>query len=230
VSTPTRPTGGRTGRPAKASTRSWRDRPLLPWITGAVITVLVLATLYVIFQSGTQAATTASQPGEGGYAVGSPGPGEAAPDFTLPSTTGEPVSLSDYQGESTLVYFHEGLGCQACWDQIRDLEASSAQLEEAGIDELVTITTGPVDLIAQKMADDGLSSLALADTDLAVSRQYEANKYGMMGETRPGHSFLLVGPEGDIQWRADYGGAPDYTMYLPVPKILADLEAGRVSA
>ncbi|XES00911.1 hypothetical protein HEP87_61260 [Streptomyces sp. S1D4-11] len=48
----------------------------------------------------------------------------------------------------------------------------------------------------------------------------------MMGTSRDGHSFLLVGPDGTIRWRADYGGAPDYTMYVPVDKLLADLKAG----
>ena len=66
-----------------------------------------------------------------------------------------------------------------------------------------------------------------AGTDLAVSRQYSTNQYGMMGDSRNGHSFVLVGPTGDIQWRADYGGAPDYTMYIPVEQLMADLRAGR---
>ena len=34
----------------------------------------------------------------------------------------------------------------------------------------------------------------------------------MMGNSRNGHSFVLVGPDGQISWRADYGGAPDYTV------------------
>ena len=46
-----------------------------------------------------------------------------------------------------------------------------------------------------------------------------------MGDSRDGHSFILVGPDGRIQWRADYGGAPAYTMYLPTDKLLTDLRA-----
>ncbi len=38
----------------------------------------------------------------------------------------------------------------------------------------------------------------------------------VMGDTRAGHTFLLVNSAGNIVWGADYGGAPDYTMYLPV--------------
>jgi peroxiredoxin Q/BCP len=50
----------------------------------------------------------------------------------------------------------------------------------------------------------------------------------MMGDMRDGHSFVLVGPDGTIRWRADYGGAPDYTMFLPTDKVLADLNTERV--
>jgi peroxiredoxin len=128
-----------------------------------------------------------------------------------------------------LLYFHEGLGCQPCWDQIRDLETAHDQLSAAGLDDLLTITTAPLDLLAQKMRDDGLTSPALADTTLAVSRAYQANKYGMMGDDRDGHTFILISPDGTIRWRADYGGAPKYTMYVPVPTLLADLRAGTAS-
>jgi len=36
----------------------------------------------------------------------------------------------------------------------------------------------------------------------------------------------LVGPNGAIRWRADYGGAPKYTMFLPTTSMLADMKAG----
>ena len=72
----------------------------------------------------------------------------------------------------------------------------------------------------------GLTTPVLSDPDLAVSQQYGANQYGMMGASRDGHTFILVGPDGIIRWRADYGGAPNYTMYVPVQTLLADLQAG----
>ena len=37
---------------------------------------------------------------------------------------------------------------------------------------------------------------------------------------------MVVGPSGEVEWRADYGGAPNYTMYLPVDALLADLSEG----
>jgi len=34
-----------------------------------------------------------------------------------------------------------------------------------------------------------------------------------MGDMRDGHSLLSIGPSGTIRWRADYGGAANYTMF-----------------
>lgn len=162
------------------------------------------------------------------YAVANPSKGAMAPDFTLPSTKGGTVKLSDYKGKTVLLFFHEGIGCQPCWDQIRDLENDQTKLKAAGIDQLLTITSGPTRLIAQKMADDRLSAIALGDTNLAISKIYNANQYGMMGDSRDGHSFVLVGPDGKIDWRADYGGPPKYTMYVPINQILSDMKIGRI--
>lgn len=193
------------------------------------VTVAALAGIFVAIIALQPKPTSGNMSASGAYAIGDPGPGANAPAFTLPSTAGGTVSLEDYRGKTVLLYFHEGLGCQPCWDQIRDLDAAKDELSAAGVDQLLTITSGPVDLIAQKMSDDGLAAVALADTDLDASRSYNANQYGMMGDSRDGHSFILIEPDGRITWRADYGGSPNYTMYVPVDQILADMAAGQAA-
>jgi peroxiredoxin len=199
-------------------------------IAWALLTVVAVGGLYLLYTSSAPSGASNSTTSDAsGYAhvAGEPGAGEMAPDFTLPASTGGEVSLSDYRGRSVLLYFQEGLMCQPCWDQIRDLEQNEAALTAAGIDEIVSITTDPVDLVARKMADEGMVTPVLSDPTLEVSRAYTTNEYGMMGVTRNGHSFILVGPDGEITWRADYGGAPDYVMYLPTESMLADLEQER---
>lgn len=216
------------GRPAR---RGPTGRQLWVPIAVAVVVVVVVGGLILAFGSddagGGRKSASADGQATRGYQVGDPGIGAPAPDFTLPSTAGGTVTLASFRRQSVLLYFHEGLGCQPCWDQIRDLQSAGPQLRAAGITQLVTITSGPVDLIAQKIRDDHLSAVALADTDLAVSRTYNANQFGMMGTDRDGHTFVLVGPDGRIQWRADYGGAPDFTMYVALDRLFADLKAGR---
>ncbi len=205
-------------RKAQGRRRTWL-RIGIP--VGAV--VAVIAVLFAIFSSSSSSSSGA---GAYPYKVGSPGPGSAAPGFALAASTGGNISLSQYRGKTVLLFFQEGLTCQPCWDQITDLQKHAAQLKAAGIGQVVSVTSDPVGAIAQKAHDMGLTIPVLSDPGLAVSQQYHANGYGMMGSSRDGHTFILVGPDGVIRWRADYGGAPKYTMFLPTTSLLAGIRAG----
>lgn len=214
---------------AQAAAAAARRRKLVTRTAVIAAVLVVVGGLFAIYRSTTAESDPAGAAGKYVYQVGKPGPGEQAPDFSLPSTQGGMVGPTDFAGKTVLTYWHEGLGCQPCWDQIRSLEANRPALKAAGIDQLVSITSGPVDALKQKLSDDKLASVTLADTDLAVSKKYQMNKFGMMGDSRDGHSFLLIGPDGKILWRADYGGAPNYTMFVPVDRLLAQLKTGRQS-
>ena len=160
------------------------------------------------------------------YAVGKPGPGQPAPMLRLPSAQGGTFDLAKQRGKTTLLYFQEGLMCPPCWDQIKDLERDPGKLEALGIDQMVSITGNELGDLRVKASDEGLDTPILADPGLEQSAVWEANKYGMMGDSANGHSFVVVGPDGTIQHRADYGGAPNYTMYIPAKDLVADLREG----
>ena len=83
-----------------------------------------------------------------------------------------------------------------------------------------------MDALKQKVSLEGIASPVLSDPGLRVSGTYSANQYGMMGAGADGHTFIVVGPDGVIRWRADYGGPPKYTMYLPVSSLVADMRYG----
>jgi peroxiredoxin Q/BCP len=219
ASTKTRSTATRLAREREEERQARIRRRRNLGVLGAVLIALV-GGLYMVFDRSEHSKAA-------GYDVGSPGIGQTAPGFSLASSAGGATSLSAFKGKTVLLYFQEGLTCQPCWDQIRDLEKNAAQVKAAGVDQVLSITTDPANLIARKVSDEKLTTPVLSDPDLKVSRAYEANQYGMMGTSRDGHSFVLVGPDGKIRWRADYGGAPDYTMYVKVDKLLADLKAGR---
>lgn len=191
------------------------------WLAVAAAVVVGLGGLYAIFQHASTASSSHSA-----YQVGQPGIGASAPGFDLAASTGGDISLASYRGKSVLLYFQEGLTCQPCWDQMTALEGQSAAVKAAGIDAIVSITTDPANLIAQKTRDMGLKTPVLSDPTLSVSKAFHANSFGMMGSSRDGHTFILVGPDGKILWRADYGGAPHYTMFVNPTQILADLRAG----
>ncbi len=212
-------------RPGPTPRRRGRLSPV------ALTAVVVVAAVAVLGVAYTLAGRDNGGSAAGSYRheVGAPGPGERAPSIVLPGTNGAPFDLATRRGTTVLLYFQEGIGCQPCWDQIRDIEVNQSRFRTLGIDELVTVTSDPLDLIQRKLTQEGLQGLAVADVDLAVSRTYRTNNYGMMGDSRNGHSFIVVGPDGTIEWRADYGGAPDFTMFVPVDALLADLTVGLAS-
>ncbi|MGH2532281.1 MAG: peroxiredoxin family protein [Thermomicrobiales bacterium] len=167
-----------------------------------------------------------NQGGKYAFQVGEPGPEEVAPPIQLPATDGSTFDLASLRGQTVLLFFQEGLMCQPCWDQITDIEAERDEFQALGIDTIVSITTDPLDALRQKVADEQISIPVLSDPDLRVSTTYEANQYGMMGTSHDGHSFILVDEDGTITWRADYGGEPNYTMYVPVDRLIADIRKG----
>ena len=191
--------------------------------------VVVLAGLFAVNSAGggddAGGGATAGS-GKFPYVVGDPGVGEPAPPVRLPATSGGRFDLAAMRGKTVLLYFQEGLMCQPCWDQIKDLERQAPKVKALGIDATVSITTDELGQLRQKVSDEGLRTPVLSDGDLAVSETYAANQYGMMGDSMNGHSFVVVGPDGSIKWRADYGGPPKYTMYVPMDNLLADMRKG----
>jgi len=215
----------RRSRYEQRLSRSQRRRVillLLALIGGAIIVLGV-----IFFRStGTGTSTSNSLAGQYAFQVGNPGPGAQAPEIALPATDGSTFDLAAHHGKTVLLYFQEGLTCQPCWDQLKDIQTHLDQFHALGITSVVSITTDPLAQLKQKVTDEGLSVPVLSDPSLAVSRAYMANSYGMMGDSRDGHTFVLVGPDGRITWRADYGGAPNYTMDVPIPNLLADIQTG----
>ncbi len=196
--------------------------------TSVAVGVVAVVGLYVLssfHHSGSKTGSNASSAYP--YAVGSPGPGQPAPGVKLPATTGGTFDLASYQGKKpVLLYFQEGLTCQPCWDQIAAIQKDEAKFHALGIGPIVSITTDPLGDITQKAKDEGLSIPVLSDQGGQISDSYSARDYGMMGHDRDGHSFVVVGKDGKILWRADYGGAPKYTMFVPDDVLLAQLKAG----
>lgn len=202
-----------------------REKRRKLWIRTAVATGAAVVILLIIFLTG------GNSPGSSyTYAVGTPGPGTTAPTFQLPSTAGGSFNLADEQGKTTLLYFQEGTDCEPCWTQMKTIQADMAKFRALGIDKVVSITTNPLGALQQKAADEGVTFPILSDSNLTVSHAYNANQYGMMGTMMDGHSFVVIGPTGSIEWRADYGGSPNYTMNVPDATLLKQMRTGMAHA
>ncbi|MHB8643469.1 MAG: peroxiredoxin family protein [Gaiellaceae bacterium] len=205
-------------------TRSAPSRARLLASTAGIVVVAIAALYFLSNSHNSGSGANGSSGSDYPYAVGSPGPGAPAPNVALPATTGGTFDLAGYRGkERVLLYFQEGLTCQPCWDQIAAIQKDRAKFSSLGIGPIVSITTDSLDQIRQKARDDGLTIPVLSDSSGAVSDSYSARDFGMMGHDRDGHTFVLVGKDGKIVWRADYGGAPKYTMFVPDDQLLAQL-------
>jgi peroxiredoxin len=208
--------------------RAQRNRPTKPVsdrrrnLIVATIAVVIGATggLYALVALRGGSANGSGSPA---YVVGSPGPGKAAPQIALRGTSGAFDLSSARRRGPVLLYFQEGLTCQPCWDQLKAIQLDADKFAALGVSQIVSITSDPLDALRQKTSDEGLRIPVLSDPGLAVSRAYQANRYGMMGTSRDGHSFVLVGQDGVIRWRADYGGPPNYTMFVNDSALLAAL-------
>jgi len=150
----TAPTPATNTRGAAASHYPPNNPRWRPSVLTAGLALLAVGGLFLAFRSGQP---HPSAPGRtAAYQVGQPAAGGTAPGFSLAASTGKSVALADYRGKSVLLFFQEGIGCQPCWDQIRDLEKDAAKLHATGIDDVVSITSSPADLVAQKVRDDRL--------------------------------------------------------------------------
>lgn len=126
-----------------------------------------------------------------------------APSFQLASTDGTTVSLADFRGGNVLLYFNEGVGCDICFSQTAKLETDTA-FESLDV-TLVPIVMNPAAQVKTELDRFGLRTPYLVDPDGSVSRSYDTLGRGHHAEL-PGHSFVLVGPDGEMRWRGDYPG------------------------
>lgn len=147
--------------------------------------------------------------------------GSVAPDFSLPDTQGGMFRLSEFRGKSNvLLFFNEGLSCQPCLRQMRDLDELNQRFVEHHV-ILVSVTADPLNLLTDWTRASGPKyGKVLSDQNLEVSKAYDllGPDVSMMPGTTPGHTFILVNQSGVIIWRQDYG---PYNMYVPNDQIIA---------
>lgn len=125
-----------------------------------------------------------------------------APAFTLASTAGTPVSLSDYRGGDVLLYFNEGVGCDACFYQMSEIEKDAQRFADAGV-TVVPIVANPAPQVQEELARFGLATPYLIDEGTNVSQTYGMLGQGMHADL-PGHGFVLVGADGQLRWKMEY--------------------------
>ncbi len=134
--------------------------------------------------------------------------------------SGQSISSKTLYARKTLLFFSEGVMCQACFEQIKGLEKFGAQLQQRGI-SLVSITPDSSGDLKQAIAQYGISSPMIADDDRTMSEAFNTLGKGMHGDT-PGHAFALI-DKGKVLWYRDYWLPPTRAMYVEPAKLLAEI-------
>ena len=126
---------------------------------------------------------------------------DPAPDFTLPSSEGGSVSLSDYRGRHLVIFFYPAAMTPGCTKEACDFRDSLAGLAKAGYD-VVGISPDSVAKLEKFVEQESLTYPLLSDEDKSVLEAYGA--YGekkLYGKTVVGviRSTIVVDPEGKVE-------------------------------
>ncbi len=100
-----------------------------------------------------------------------PEQGSAAPDFTLPSQEGSPVSLKDYRGKWVVLYFYPKDQTPGCSREAHNFQVDQSKYADRNA-VVVGVSLDSVDSHKKFCAKEGLNFKLLADTDHKVTDAY----------------------------------------------------------
>ncbi len=129
--------------------------------------------------------------------------GDNAPDFTLPTTGGEQVSLSELRRgaeNGVVVYFYPAASTPGCTTQACDFQGSLGALRGAGYG-VVGVSPDPVAKLESFAEAESLAFPLAADEDHAVSEAWGAwGEKKNYGRTYTGliRSTVVIDPAGVV--------------------------------
>ncbi len=120
--------------------------------------------------------------------------GEPAPEFTLPTNTGDgEISLSDYRGQWVVLYFYPKDFTSGCTLEAQRFQRDLSQYLERNA-QIIGISADDIDSHAEFCEAEGLRFPLLADTTGTVSKAYGS----WIAPYSRRHTFI-VDPEGILR-------------------------------
>jgi thioredoxin-dependent peroxiredoxin len=146
-----------------------------------------------------------------------PSAGSDAPDFTLPSQEGSPISLKDYRGKWVVLYFYPKDQTPGCSREAHNFQVDQPKYAERNA-VVLGVSVDSVDSHKKFCAKEGLNFKLLADTGHKVTESYGSLTNLGVVKFAARHTFL-IDPSGKI--------AKAYTSVDPLKhsdEVLAELD------
>lgn len=125
-----------------------------------------------------------------------PAVGRAAPDFTLNSQEGTPVSLHEFRGKWVVLYFYPKDFTSGCTIEAHNFQRDLSRYEQQNA-VLLGVSVQSSNSHKEFCAKEGLSFKLLADTNHGVSATYGSVTNLVVTKLAARHTFL-INPEGVI--------------------------------
>jgi peroxiredoxin Q/BCP len=126
--------------------------------------------------------------------------GDEAPDFTLPTDSGDRLALKDLRGRKVILYVYPAAMTPGCTTQACDFRDSLGSLQAAGY-EVVGISPDTPAKLAKFRERDAITFPLVSDEDKAVLTAYGAfGEKQLYGKTVTGviRSTFVIGEDGTI--------------------------------
>lgn len=130
------------------------------------------------------------------FAASLPSVGSVAPDFTLNSQEGHPVSLKDYRGSWVVLYFYPKDFTSGCTMEAHNFQRDQVQYQQKHA-VVLGVSVDSSDSHKQFCTKEGLNFKLLSDTDHKVSSMYVSLTNLGLVKFAARHTFI-INPDGKI--------------------------------
>jgi peroxiredoxin Q/BCP len=130
------------------------------------------------------------------FAGDAPAVGSAAPEFTLNSQEGTPVSLKDYRGQWVVLYFYPKDFTSGCTIEAHNFQRDQPLYQQKKV-VVLGVSVDSADSHKKFCAKEGLNFKLLADTDHKVSTAYGSLTNLGLVQFAARHTFI-INPDGKI--------------------------------
>src|ERR1700683_4375295 len=154
-------------------------------ITRMIVVLAILAGMLGLDYVGLRAASDKA-----------PATGAAAPDFTLNSQEGTPISLHEYRGKWVVLYFYPKDFTSGCTTEAHNFQRDLAQYQQKDA-VILGVSADTTDSHQKFCTKEGLNFKLLADTEHKVSEEYGSIMNFGVKKLSARHTFVL-NPQGVI--------------------------------